>query len=61
MADQQVVWAIEDHARDLDLIVFELEQKRDSTAEALAEERKELRRKLEQVRDALQELARGMA
>ena len=61
MADQQVAWAIEDHARDLDLIVFELEQKRDGDAEKLIEERRELRRRLEAVRDALQELARGIA
>jgi hypothetical protein len=49
--------AIDEVARELDLVVFQLEQ-RGGDEEALRKERQGVRRQLERLRDRLQELAR---
>ena len=48
-------------ARELDMVVFQLEQGGDADVERLRAERREMRRQLEQLRDRLQDLARAMS
>ncbi|RME28385.1 MAG: hypothetical protein D6798_02500 [Deltaproteobacteria bacterium] len=52
--------AVEDIARDLDLLVFRLERPPARDAEGIAVERVRLRRELEQLRDRLQDVARAL-
>jgi cell division protein FtsB len=49
-------WALDEIARDLDLVVFRLELKLDDEAKLQAE-RAEIRRQLERLRDQLQAVA----
>lgn len=49
----------EDISRDLDLVVYKLERTPPS-AEALTDERRSLRRELEQLRDRLNDLVRDL-
>ena len=54
-------WTVDEIARELDLVVFELEQvKADADEAALREERRLLRRRLERLRERLQDLAQDM-
>ncbi len=52
-------WAVEEISRELDMVVFRLEQSTD--ADKLLAERREVRRQLERLRDRLQDLARAMS
>jgi len=54
MADSDLKWALEDLARDVDLLVFRLERPPEPSAE---DERRELRRRLEELHEQLTDLA----
>ena len=58
---QEHAWTVDEIARELDMVVFQLEQGGDADVERLRAERREMRRQLEQLRDRLQDLARAMS
>lgn len=53
-------WTIDEIARDLDLVVFELELAPSDDPDALREERRKLRARLERLRERLQDVTRKM-
>ncbi len=57
---QDAGWKVDELARELDMLVFELEQPTPQDADALTRERAALRRRLERARDRLQDLARTL-
>lgn len=54
-------WTVDELARELDLVVFDLEQiPQDASTDALLAERGRLRKRLERLRERLQDVASDM-
>lgn len=54
--NSEISWEIGEIARELDMVVFRLEQRGSEDEASLREERKRLRRQIERLRDRLQDL-----
>lgn len=60
MSSSEHAWTLENLARDLDMLVFQLEQAPPKDLERREEQRRSLRQQLETARDQLQDIAREM-
>jgi hypothetical protein len=54
----ETAWALDEITRELDLVVFQLEQRGADDLEGARRERSSTRRQLERLRDRLQDLTR---
>lgn len=61
MNPSETAWAIEDVARELDLVVYALERQAPASEDDLRAERLRLRTQLERLRQQLEDLARRTA